>query len=470
MDQSGDNISRLLRLLLVRILPGLINLLCLLMLTRALEPTQYGVYAVTMSSALLSSAIFFHWLVQGVSRFAYAYRDDQPRFLGTVGTGFLLSVILVAVVFPGLILLSRPNETGAIIIAGCAIAIANGLFEILAALAIAELRNRDYALLVMTKASVTAGLVFVLTDRGFVASTALLAVGMGIGAACLSVLPSIRNISTPGLDTSFLKKLMRQGGPLSVHYGLSVSMVFSDRSIVISMLGVSAAGYLSASSDVAGQTLTMLMTVIHMSFYPLLLRAWESGDALAIDQHFRRGFRMMSAVGIPAATCCALFSSNAAHFLMGESFRVAAVGLIPWVTAASLLSAFRLFYADLYFILTGRVLSLIPQSALLLIVAACAQVFVAPRWGLTGVGVVMVLVQILGLAISWVRTRRHFALPIEWKSLAASVSICLLFGLISWPIRTGVGIIPAMGQFAVFSAMCAGSLMLSKWLLRGRAQ
>jgi O-antigen/teichoic acid export membrane protein len=457
MKRQAASNSRLAHLFLARAVPGLINLLGLLILTRALEPAQYGIYAVTMSSALLVSALSFHWLVQGVSRFSYAYRDERTRFLSNLGAGYGFAALAVVCAYPAVAAISGQSVRSAILIIliGCMIALLNGLFEILGALAVAELRNRAYSTLVVTKSVITAAAIFLMTRLEAVASSALLCVMAGLVAAILSQSAAVHAMLSPRRDREVMGRVVQQGVPLSIHYGLTLALAFTDRSIVAGLLGASATGFLAVTSDVAGQTLVMLMTVVYMSFFPLLLRAWESADDLSIKSRFQQGFRLLTVVGLPAATCGMLFAPNLAYLLMGEPFRETGEQLVPWVIAAALLSAFKVFYADLHFILAGKVLGLVPQSVAMLSVSVAAQFAVIPSMGLKGAVTVMVIVQALGLVMSCVRVRREFPLPIDIRVLCFSALVCVVFAALFWPWRNMVGIGAGFAQTCLLGLMFA---------------
>lgn len=464
MTDRASSRHRLIWLLAARALPGLVNLLSLLMLTRALDPAQYGLYAVTLSSAMMTSALSFHWLVQGVSRFSHSYRDERTRFLGSLGAGYLVAAVAVLCVYPIVAALSDRSFQAAIsvISAGCAVALLNGLFEILAALAVAELRNRAYSTLVLTKSAVTAAAIFSMVQIGVEATAALFCVVAGLAVSILSQSAPIRAMLSPRRDREVMGRIVRQGFPLSIHYGLTLALTFFDRSIVAALLGATAAGYLAITSDVAGQTLVMLMTVVYMSFFPLLIQAWESADASSIESRLRGGFRLLTVVGLPASVCSMLFAPNLAHFLMGESFRETGAQLIPWVIAAALLSAFKLFYADLHFILAGRVVRLIPQSALMLIVSVTTQFVVIPHMGLQGAVAVMLFVQALGLVLSFIRVKRRFPLPIDFRVLCLTALVCLVCAAFGWPWRDVVGVGAGFAQACLLGLMCACAHFLTR--------
>lgn len=464
MTESASPWRRLVGLLIGRVLPGLVNLLSLLMLTRALDPAQYGIYAVALSSAMMTGALSFHWLVQGASRYIYVYREERSRFLGAIGTGYCAAALLVILIYLVAALISKSSAAPSYLLigVGCVIALLVGLFDTLAALAVAELRNAAYAKLVFIKAAITALTIIFVSRYSPQAVSVLCCVVAGLVCAIVLAHSDVRRLLRPKLDLSILRKVSVQGVPLGVHFGLSMSLAFSDRLLVTNLLGAKATGYLAATADVVGQTLIMLMTVVHMTFFPLLIRAWESANYLEIDSRFRMGFRLLVVIGVPSATCCIIFSSNLAYMLMGEQFREAAEPLIPWVVVASLLSAFKLFYADLYFILTGKVFSLIPLSVIMLILSVIGNFLAIPLLGLTGAVLVMVGIQVLGLSVSLSRVKHRFSLPIDWRVIGLTVSVCVTASIIAWPLRLQLGFIVGIIQGLLLVLMCGCSYWLAR--------
>jgi O-antigen/teichoic acid export membrane protein len=194
----------------------------------------------------------------------------------------------------------------------------------------------------------------------------------------------------------------------------------------------------------------MLMSVVHMSFYPLLVREWESVDQHRILKAFEKGFRLLVLFGLISATFAAVFSSNLAFFMVGDQFRTEVQALIPWVVAATLISCLKAFYTDTVFILNGRATWLVPQTLLLLVVTFLLQSVVVPKFGLIGAAVVTVVVQSIGLCISFWLARRLFPLPIDLKIAAAMGLVCLSVIIISWPFRNSTGLTPALIQLVAY--------------------
>jgi O-antigen/teichoic acid export membrane protein len=439
-------------LLIARLLPGTINLFTFLLLTRTLLPGEYGVYALVMSSAMMASGVGFHWLVQGISRFSFKWRGERSEFIAAVAFGFFVSALLLSIVYP--FVASEIGFEGQyrqrLILAAIIIAVLQGLYEIIAAMAVAEIRNKAYAKIVFTKAGFTLVLVYFLLDYQPNYSAALFAVMLGLSCAILVNFGSLSSFLAPRPTRIYLGAIFFHGFPVGAHYGLQLGLVFIDRSVVAAVLGESAVGYLAATSDVTSQTLVMLMSVVHMSFYPLLVREWESVDQHRILKVFEKGFRLLVLFGLISATFAAVFSSNLAFFMVGGQFRTEVQALIPWVVAATLISCLKAFYTDTVFILNGRAKWLVPQTLLLLVVTFLLQSVVVPKFGLSGAAVVTVVVQSIGLCISFWLARRLFPLPIDLKITAAMGLVCLSVIIISWPFRNATGLTPALFQLVAY--------------------
>jgi len=456
--EAGFSGSRLIGLLLARLLPGIINLLTFVLLTRTISPSQYGVYALILSSAFMASGVGFHWLVQGVSRFAYRWRDERNRFVSSVGFGFLMSALFVSLVFPFVTVGFGLWDVQSLpfIFFAVVIAILQGLFEVTSALAVAELRNRDYAASIFMKAFITMTLVYLLISDNPGYSTALFAVIAGLCGAILLNLRSLMAFLRPRSDSMIVGQLFSQGTPIGVNYGLFLALVFADRSIVAATQGEKAVGFLAATSDVASQTLMMLMSVVYMSFYPALVRTWEASDQPRILKEFENGFRLLICIGLLSATFAAIFAPNLAYFMVGEQFRSEVQVLIPWVVMATLISCMKSFYTDSVFILKGKSAQLIPQTVFLLLLTIILQTAVVPEFGLSGAVLVMVLVQAVGLLISFGMARRVFPLPIDFKTVFGSGALCLAAGALAWPFREATGSFAALCQFAAYLALAVG--------------
>jgi O-antigen/teichoic acid export membrane protein len=251
-------------------------------------------------------------------------------------------------------------------------------------------------------------------------------------------------------------QLFSQGTPIGVNYGLFLALVFADRSIVAATQGEKAVGFLAATSDVASQTLMMLMSVVYMSFYPALVRTWEASDQPRILKEFENGFRLLICIGLLSATFAAIFAPNLAYFMVGEQFRSEVQVLIPWVVMATLISCMKSFYTDTVFILKGKSAQLIPQTVFLLLLTIILQTAVVPEFGLSGAVLVMVLVQAVGLLISFGMARRVFPLPIDFKTVFGSGALCLAVGALAWPFREATGSFAALCQFAAYVAFAVG--------------
>jgi hypothetical protein len=64
----------------------------------------------------------------------------------------------------------------------------------------------------------------------------------------------------------------------------------------------------------------------------------------------------------------------------------------------------------------------------------------------------MVLVQAVGLLISFSMARRIFPLPIDFKTMFGSAVLCLAIGALAWPFREITGYFAALCQISAYIA------------------
>jgi len=84
--------------LLARGLPGIINLLVIILYTRLLSPDDYGLYALIIAIVGLTNSVIFQWLRLGLLRYLPVYLDKTDLLLSIVLKIFLWLVLITGAV------------------------------------------------------------------------------------------------------------------------------------------------------------------------------------------------------------------------------------------------------------------------------------------------------------------------------------------------------------------------------------
>src|ERR1700709_1853806 len=127
-----------------KVLPGLLGMITTALLTRLLNPTEYGLYGLSLVIMTFGSAMAFEWIGVSFLRFYQARRDDPiiittflQLFLAMVGLTFVAVLIAWA-------LGAFASEEAPVIAAGVVLMWAFAWFELTAKLEVGNFRPARY--------------------------------------------------------------------------------------------------------------------------------------------------------------------------------------------------------------------------------------------------------------------------------------------------------------------------------------
>src|SRR5207248_7618595 len=126
------------------------------------------------------------------------------------------------------------------------------------------------------------------------------------------------------IDRAMLTKLAWYGIPVSLTVAMIVVISSSDRFLLGLLMGKDAAGLYSAAVDLTGQSISLLLLVIHMSMFPMAVHAWEREGAQAAQATMRMNGALQFGIGVPCVAGFAMLTPGIVNSVLGESFRQAA--------------------------------------------------------------------------------------------------------------------------------------------------
>jgi O-antigen/teichoic acid export membrane protein len=439
--------------LLARGMPGLIAFLAIPLLSRMLEPQEYGRYALIIAVVNLLGAMLFQWMRLALVRFLPAYAHDEVQLKNTLlGTTAALAALLgtcVAVAWA----LPIDASWKPVLLACWIMLVAHAMFELCSEYTRAALRPWRYMVLQLLRSGVGLG-----------AGVALVAVGWGwwgpivglTGGMTLGVMLAYRGDwrgSRLRVDLALMKRLAVYGVPVSLTVALICVMWSCDRLLIALMIGESAAGQYAAAVDLTAQTAGLLMMAVYMPLFPLAVHAWESDGRAAAQQRMRSNGAMQLAIGLPAVVGLSVLTPGIANCLLGEDFRAAAVALIPLAALSAFLAGLKAYHFDAAFQLAHRTMV---QASTVLVAAGLNVVLnllFIPRWGLPGAAIASVLAYAVGLAMAIVLGWRHVALPIPLGDVVRVVIATAAMALALWPFREAIAPLALTTQIVVGGAI-----------------
>jgi O-antigen/teichoic acid export membrane protein len=134
-----------------------------------------------------------------------------------------------------------------------------------------------------------------------------------------------------------------------------------------------------------------------------------------------------------------VLAPNIAEVLIGESFRGAAVTVIPIITLGAFLSGIKAFYFDLSFHLGQSTIGQVWVSLIATLVNILLNLLFIPKFGLPGAAFATVLAYIVGLFLSIVWGRKIFPLPVPTKTLFKIVVATAGMAVALVPLRSHMG-------------------------------
>lgn len=274
---------------------------------------------------------------------------------------------------------------------------------------------------------------------GFVVGT-LLAAFTGLGAAApLAGLAFAYTIaafsegawlwkqSAPGrFDPENARRYVAYGLPIAAALVLDLILSASDRFLIAFFIDEAAVGAYAAGYGVADKTVLMICAWAATAASPLLMAAYEKEGPEGTAKAARSMAQSIFLIALPAAVGIALTAGPIADVMIGEELREQARHIIPWIAAAGLLNGLLIHYFSEAFQLARKT----GERALLMLIPALANIglniIFLPRIGIMGAVYATVGCYALGVILLALVGRRHVRLPVPAGDLAKTLLACLI--------------------------------------------
>ena len=392
-----------------KLIPGLLGMAATALLTRLLDPAEYGRYGLALVVTGLGSTLMFDWLGLAYLRLSAGTRAVES----TVTAMFGLMATLVALTAGGVWLLGGfSGEAGPAIAAGLLLTCCASAFELAARHPVAEARPGRFLVMncgrgVLTLAG-AAGAAWLTRDAALtICGTAFGSIG--------GVLLAGQTPAWPKLERASAHRLLRFGLPLAGGLGLASVANSGVRGLLDVLGSASALGVYTAAYLIVQNTLSVAAAGIASAGYPAAVRALERGDREGARRQMGANWSLLLAVLSPMALGMALTAPTLAATLAGPRFAPDIAALTPWLAAAGWFAALRAHGLDHVFHLAnrpGRLAAVTGASALLALVVAFALI---PSLGTLGAAIASLVAAggSCALALAWGRDSFLVALPVD---------------------------------------------------------
>ncbi len=389
-------------------------------LTRILEPAEFGLYAIAMITMQFVHMGLFTWMEAAMARYqARAEREDDVA--SHLKTLYHLAAIAGAVGFLVIMLALYFAPLDSKLTYVLCFALGSTCLQVLFNLGMeahkAAHRIKRYSITFSTQTliSFTLGILFIL-------HTPLQAAAPFVGVICGLILVG-------SIDLVFMWKRMRggeyqpekvktyftYGAPLCIGLLLSYALNSADVYLIAVIMDTASAGEYSAGYNLANRSLDILFIWIAMAVTPVAVTAME--------QHGKEGSRdilksygaTLLWIAMPAATGIALVSKDAG-FILGEGIREGAVSVMPWIAIAGLINGVMTYYVHRAFMLSGQTQKYVWALILPVILNIALNLLLIPTQGLMGAVWATIFSYLLAIVIATILARRDYPLPLPARA------------------------------------------------------
>jgi len=308
-----------------KIIPGVMGLLAVIVFIRMIGAEEYGKYSVQLSFLMASSAFTVGWLNQSTLRYYSKYQNDQqlPQifFIGLVFSLLLGSLILVIGS-----LATVNNQKFPLTSIGLTLFLALCFFQFLSAVLRSQLRPN--VVIIVTALQSILGLVlpllllWVLSPNHKYLLLGLAGSYIALPLVFLALTIDRFKISWPIAYDSrhhyklILSKFFRYGFPLSLWFGISLSLPFLDRFFIEYFYSFEVTGIYASFTDLVIRIFSILVFPLTLAAHPRIMSAWNNNNQSAAFTIWRKALQYQLGIFIILMAIVIIFTDQIFSLLM----------------------------------------------------------------------------------------------------------------------------------------------------------
>ena len=308
-----------------KIIPGVMGLIAVIIFIRMIGVEEYGKYSVQLSFFMAYSSLTVGWLNQSTLRYYSKYQNDQqlPQifFIGLVFSLLLGSLILVIGS-----LVTVHNQKFPLTSIGLALFLALCFFQFLSAVLRSQLRPN--VVIIVTALQSILGLVLPLLLLWVLSPNhKYLLLGLAGSYIALPLVFLALNIDRfkifwPIAHDSrhhyklILSKFFRYGFPLSLWFGISLSLPFLDRFFIEYFYSFEVTGIYASFTDLVIRIFSILVFPLTLAAHPRIMSAWNNNNQSAAFTIWRKALQYQLGIFIILMAIVIIFTDQIFSLLM----------------------------------------------------------------------------------------------------------------------------------------------------------
>lgn len=419
-----------------KLIPAILGFVLVIVLTHALSPEEFGVYATILAIVNLSDTLVSAWLRQSILRFYANYqvegktREFQEKVLSLAVPATLMVGLLTGVVMRAL----GYGFDQTILAVG--VLFAQIVFSYLTTLYQASRLSRNYAVvtLIQSVVQITWVLCFVYLGRGgYPLAVLAIAVGYLSGGFYVFLNKTKTDIyiglAYRSLDWELSRNLLAYGLPMSVWLLCFQSLFLANRLIIGSLRSLEEVGIYASAYDLINGSLSLIMTPFLLAAHPIIMQLWaETRKCSAIEELVKSVFRYLLLLFAPIFFL-SLTVNEELFLMLGRGFGVE--GWIVPVLVAGVFCGGLSMYVHKGLEIANRTQVMMGVAALTAFLNVMLNLLLVGQYGYQAAAVVTLISYVFYMVVVYRYSRQYLRLRIPWKSVlrtsvaGATAGVCL---------------------------------------------
>lgn len=411
------------------------SLLLLIVCTRLMNQTEYGLLALVVTVGEMTDAAVSGWLrvallrLGGQGEVTRGSLNRAARSLALTTTLALLVSVLVAQ-------LIVPERWLEFALASGFYLVASGISRF--GLTILQMQHRQQLYTLVEFARSLLALVFPVLavmwqgPSFFPASLATSAAmfGVGVGTVWLAFSRAV-----PGAARYTFAELAALGMPLVLMALLGFGISSAERLVLNGYYDPGAVALYVAAYALARQPIDVVANAINMGAFPELVSRFDRDGPAAADAFLGQQLSLMLRLCLPIAALLVALAGNITDLVLPADYRDTVVQVFPIIVVGVLLINLESFIFNNIFHMHKRNWLLIGATAPASLGGIVLAFLFIPQYGAVGAALASTGGALLALVLAIVLSRPLSRFPIDYRGIAQSAGVALACGLTSWVVE-----------------------------------
>lgn len=276
----------------------------------------------------------------------------------------------------------------------------------------------------------------------------------------LIALPDFKKLSPKSINPKTVKAILVFGLPLITALAVQSAIRATDRLLLEGMIGGDITGLYAAGQDIPYKLLTILISAIHLSAYPMVVKALETKGHEACIAQLKVNCVFLAGILLPAATAIAMLAPQLTNIFLGEAFRPFAIKYFPIFAGISAISCVIQYYFVLSFNLSKKTKLIIIPFIIALMINAGVGFYLIPSMAEQGAMWGSFLSYAFLLIVTIILGARTFPLPFPIIDISKVILSTLMMAASLWFANLGIGFIALIIYTILGGGVYALSLLI----------